>query len=189
MYVSADFHKLFTYLLHQNFVRADNLSFSAELDGSDPPAPATPTKRKADDEELDKNSHRSPPYDRTYDTRSNDDLDHDPPQYDSSPSPPSLSLNPRVGPRKAGVSGSYDDVIPTSLRATGPTIDPSSMALDADGTNDYGEEMKERRGQKGLLQRPKKVNDKGEYSLGSYVPEISMEDEEEDEDQRGSRDM
>lgn len=171
-----------------NFVRADNLSFSAELDGLDPPAPATPTKRKADDNDLDMNNHRSPPYDRTYDPISNDDLDPNPPGYDSSPSPPHLPIYPRISPRKVGMTGSYDDVIPTSLRATGPTIDPTSMALDQDGTNDRGQEMKER-GRKGVLHRQKNVKEKQEYSLGSYVPEITMEDDEEDEDQRGSKDI
>ena len=155
----------------------------------DPPAPPTPTKRKADDDDLKMNIHRSPPYDRTYDAISNDDLDPNPPGYDTSPSPPHLPIYPRISPRKAGVTGSYDDVIPTSLRASGPTIDPTSMALDPDGTNDYGQEMEERVGQKGLLHRQKNVNAKQDYSLGSYVPELTMEDDEEDEDQRGSRDM
>lgn len=100
-----------------------------------------------------------------------------------------MPIQSRTSPRKAGVAGSYDDVIPTSLRASGPTIDPSSMALDLDGANDYGQEMKERGGHKGLLHRQKNVKEKQEYSLGSYVPEISMEDEEEDEDQRGGRDI
>lgn len=134
------------------------------------------------------NNHRSPPYDRTYDPVSNDDLDPNPPGYDSSPSPPHLPIYPRISSRKAGLTGSYDDVIPTSLRATGPRIDSTSMALERDGTNEYGQEMKERRGRKGPLHRGKKVEEKQEYSLGSYVPEISMEDGEEDEDQRGSRD-
>lgn len=155
----------------------------------DPAAPATPTKRKADDDHLDVNSHRSPPYDRTYDAVSNSDLDPNPPGYETSPSPPRMPIHPRPSPRKAGAAGSYDDVIPTSLRATGPTIDPSSTPLDLDGTNDYGQEMKEREGQKGLLHRQKKVKEKQEYSLGSYVPEIAMEDDDEDEDQRGGRDI
>lgn len=80
-------------------------------------------------------------------------------------------------------------MIPTSLRATGPTIDPISMTLDPDGTNDYGQEMRERGGQRGLLHGQRDVKEKQEYSLGSYVPEITMEDDEEDEDQRGSRDI
>lgn len=80
-------------------------------------------------------------------------------------------------------------MIPTSLRASGPTIDSTFMALDRDGTNDSGQEMKERGGQKGLLHRQREVREKQGYSLGSYVPEITMEDNEEDEDQRGSRDM
>lgn len=165
------------------------MSFSAELDGLDPPAPATPTKRKADNDDLAKNNHRSPPYDRTYDAISNDDLDPNPPGYDSSPSPPHLPIYPRISPRKTGVIGSYDELIPTSLRANGPTIDTASIPFDSDGTNDYGQEMKEREGQKGVLHQQKAVSDKEEYSLGSYVPEISMEDDEEDEDQRGSRDI
>ena len=100
-----------------------------------------------------------------------------------------MPIYPRISPRKASVTGSYDDVIPTSLRATGPTIDPTTLALDLDGTNTHGQEMKERRGQKGLLHRHKNVKEQQEYSLGTYVPEITMEDEEEDEDQRGSRDI
>ena len=155
----------------------------------DPPAPATPTKRKADDDNLDVNNHRSPPYDRTYDAISSDELDPNPPGYDDSPSPPHVPRYPRISPRKAGATGSYDDVIPTSLRATGQTIDPSFMALDPDGTNDSGQEMKERGEQRGLLHHQKNAEEKQAYSLGSYVPEIAMEDDEEDEDQRGSRDM
>lgn len=154
----------------------------------DPPAPVTPTKRKADDDDLDMSNHRSPPYDRTYDAIWHGGLDPNPPGYDTSPSPPHLPIYPRISPRKAGVTGSYDDVIPTSLRATGPTIDSTSMALDLDGTNDYGQEMKERGGQKSLMHRQQDSKEKPEYSLGSYVPEITMEDDEEDEDQRGSKD-
>ena len=135
------------------------------------------------------NNHRSPPFDRSYDAISNDGLDSNPPGYDTSPSPPHLPIYPRISSRKAGGTGSYDDVIPISLRATGPTIDPTSMALDPDGTNDYGQEMKERGGQKGMMHRQNNVKAAQEYSLGSYLPEISMEDDEEDEDQRGSRDM
>ena len=50
--------------------------------------------------------------------------------------------------------------------------------------------MKERDGgQKSLLRRQRDVKEKNDYALGSYVPEITMEDEEEDEDQRGNRDV
>lgn len=184
---SYDFEDLPAPLL--NFVRADNLSFSAELDGLDPPTPATPTKRKADDDNLDEKNRRSPPYDRSYDVISGDDIDTHPRSYDTSPSPPHLPKYSRMTSRKAGVTGSYDDVIPISLRATGPTIDPTLMTLDSDGANDFGQEMKEREGQKGLLHRQQKIKEKQEYSLGSYVPEITMEDDEEDEDQRGSKDV
>lgn len=64
------------------------------------------------------------------------------------------------------------------------------MALGPDGIDDSGQEMKERGGgQKSLLRRQRDVKEKKDYALGSYVPEITMEDEEEDEDQRGSRDV
>ena len=155
----------------------------------DSPAPATPTKRKADDDDLEETNHRSPPYDRVYETLPSEYIDLNPPSYDNSPSPPQVPIYPRISPRKAGTTGSYDEVIPTSLRATGPTIDPTLMALVSGGTNEYGEEMKERGGQKGLIYRQGNVKDKQEYSLGSYVPEITMEDDEEDEDQRGTRAM
>lgn len=115
----------------------------------------------------------------------NSEIDPNPPGYDTSPSPPRIPIQPR----KAGVAGSYDDMIPTSLRSTGPTIDSSSTAPDLDETNGYGQEMKERGGQKGLLHRQKMVKEKQEYSLGSYVPEITMDDDDEDEDQRGGKDI
>ncbi len=77
-----------------------------------------------------------------------------------------------VNKRKAA---SYDDLIPTSLQTAGPTIHSSSMVLD-----DYedGQEMQDRGGGMGLLQRGK--NEEG-YALGDYVPEISVEDREDGE--------
>ena len=67
-------------------------------------------------------------------------------------------------------------------------IDPTFMALDPDGINDSGQEMKERsRGQNNLLRRQSDVKEMNDYALGSYVPEITMEDDEAEEDQRGSR--
>jgi hypothetical protein len=59
------------------------------------------------------------------------------------------------------------------------------MALDSDLKIDAGQEMQERGGHQSLL--PRRKDSKGGYTLRSYVPEINMEDDEEDEDQRGGR--
>lgn len=172
-----------------NFVRVDNLVFGAELEGANNRKPTTPTKRKADDEDsddLDAQCHRSPPYDRSLvDTAlPNADMDLDPPGYHSSPSPPPRLAHRSSNLHRAG-TGTYDDVIPTSLRATEPMTDPTSMVLDQEGTS-LGQEMQETGGgSRSLLKR--QSGGKEQHMLGSYVPEIMMEDDEEDEDQRGSR--
>ncbi len=80
--------------------------------------------------------------------------------------------------RKARNIASYDDIIPTSLQATGPVIDPNSMVLD---DSEGGQEMQDRGGGMGLLPRGKEKKNDGGYSLGDYVPEIPMEDREDDE--------
>ncbi len=95
------------------------------------------------------------------------------PTYASNASPPN-SVRPMTEINKRKVA-SYDDVIPTSLQATEPTIDPSSMVL---VDYDDGQEMQDRGGGMGLLQSGK---DEEGYALGDYVPEISMKDRE-DED-------
>ena len=172
----------------RNFVRTDNLSFNAELEGSAPQKPASPIKRKADDggnSGMETGFHRSPPYDRKFDNlTSSNDLDPNSSGHDSTPSPPMLPSR-RPVPRKVGTAGSYDDIIPTSLRATGPTRDPISMVLDSSEKVETGQEMQEREGNQSFLAERKGCKD--QYRLGSYVPEIDMEDDEEDELQRGSR--
>jgi len=170
----------------RNFVRADNLLFSEELEGASSPNPTTPTKRKVDDDDnddLEMHYHRSPPHDRVLvDTaESNDDIDFNPANYYSSPSPPALS-HQRTNSYKTATIGSYDDVIPTTLQNTGPRITSSSRLLNMDGVNE-GQEMQERGVGRSLLHQQK--GSKDEHTLGNYVPEINMVDNEEDEDQRG----
>lgn len=169
-----------------NFVRTDNLYFSTELDGSTTPNPATPTKRKVDDndsDDLETHYHRSPPHDRNLvDIElANDDMDFDPPDYYSKPVPRPQS-HQNTNPYRATTIRSSDDVIPISLQNPAPGfIDPASRILNGDGTGE-SQEMQERGG-RGLLYRQK--GGKEEYSLGNYVPEINMVDDEEDENQRG----
>lgn len=170
----------------RNFVRADNLHFSTELEESSSPHPTTPTKRKVDDEDsddLETRYHRSPPRDRELvDTAgSNDDMDFNPASYCSNSSPPARS-HPRTKPHNAAPIGSFDDIIPTSLETTGPKANASSRLLNRNRMNE-GQEMQERGVDKSLLHQQKGSSD--EHTLGSYTPAINMVDDEEGEDQRG----
>ena len=169
----------------RNFIRADNLNFSAELEGMSPVKPTTPTKRKADDGEdsdLETQFHRSPPYDRISNDNPNSNEDYDinvnPPAYYPCPSPPALPSR-RPLPRNFGASGSYDSTIPTGLRATIPTVDSNTMVLDQDEKDEYGQEMQERGG-RSLLHQQHDSN--AHYALANFVPGINVVDEEEDED-------
>ena len=168
-----------------NFVRADNLNFSAELEGMSPIKPTTPTKRKADDgddSDLETQIHRSPPYDRISNDNPNPNEDYDininPPEYYPSPSPPALPSR-RPVPRSFGAPGSYDSTIPTDLRATKPTLDSNAMVLDQDEKDENGQEMQERGG-RSLLRQQGDCN--AHHPLAKHVPGINVVDEEGDED-------
>lgn len=165
-----------------NFVRADNLFFTAELEASNQPIMASPGKRKAagdEDWEMEPLQHRSPPYDRGFDPA--EELDPNPPGYyddfEAPPSPVYPDLSPRRSTARKPVSkpGSYDDTIPTSLRAKAPANDPMSMIIDFDDLSDQGQEMKERGGGKRILQSRNPYK-----TLGGYTPgmEIDLDDDE-----------
>lgn len=168
-----------------NFVRADNLNFSAELEGMSPVKPTTPTKRKADDgddSDLETQIHRSPPYDRISNDNPNPNEDYDvninPPAYYPSPSPPALPSR-RPVPRNLGAPGSYDRTIPTDLRATRPTLDSNPMVLDQDEKDEYGQEMQERGG-RSLLHQQHDCN--VHRALANHAPGINVVDDEGHED-------
>ena len=164
-----------------NFVRADNLNFSAELEGMSPIKPTTPTKRKADDgndSDLQTQIRRSPPYDRISNENPNTNININPPAYHPSPSPPALP-NRRPVPRNFEAPSSYDSTIPTDLRATRPTPDSNSMVLDQDEKDENGQEMQERGG-RSLLHQQHDCND--HHELANHAPEINVVDEEGNED-------
>ena len=146
----------------------------------------TPTKRKADDNEDDdlmsKLYHSPQPEEDIDMPQSTVSSDPTLPAYAStSPSPPFSPSRPSRAPtRNIRNPGTYDDLIPRSLRATGPTIDPSSMMLNQEDSNDVGQEMQDRGGSIGMLQKRNGIID-SRYTLGSYVPEITMEDREDEE--------
>ena len=163
----------------QNFVRADNLAFETELRKLTLPKPATPTKRKAADS-----------YD---DLHTDGDVnwggDHD--GYEESPiamtglpleASPYTAITQRPQASASLLDShrslSYDESIPIGLRASEHTVDPKSLAyddVDLLGDIDSGQEMQERSGGVGVL--PGSTGPGvGEYTLGSYVPEIEMED-------------
>lgn len=172
----------------RNFVRADNLYFSTELEESSSPNPTTPTKRKVNDDDsddLETHHHRSPPRDRVLvDTaESNDEMDFNPAGYCSNASPPAPSRR-STNPYRTANIGSSDDVIPTSLQATRPRVNSSTRLLDLDGMSE-GQEMQERGVGESLLHQQKNGGGDDGYTLADYAPEINMVDDEEDEDQRG----
>ncbi|KAL9033005.1 MAG: hypothetical protein Q9214_007717, partial [Letrouitia sp. 1 TL-2023] len=158
-----------------DFVRVDNLNFAAELESSTSPKPMTPTKRKADDQDDDDYDEdfqqypRSPPKDRAPESGVVDPI-----WSNIYPARPAGVLAPRATRLNAN---SYDNYIPTSLREPEPAVSPSSMLLDDEESfgEKNGQEMQDKGAGKGLVQRGSGT---GAYKLGSYVPEINMDDEE-----------
>ena len=148
----------------RNFVRADNLAFAAEIDAfrsnaaTADPSPKSPQKRKASSSsDLEVEYPRSPPTDRSHwsSSSASSPFDPNPPDSDvdilASERRPQRTLAP-----KTGSLASSDDMIPVSLHV-----------------ENTRQEMQES-GRGGMLMG---VGDK--YKLGSYVPEIWMEDEDE----------
>ena len=179
----------------QNFVRADNLNFTAELDKAVPLKSATPPKRKAEESynETDTNNlnwggyQNSPPKKLNGPSVNSNTSEYPaqpPPPYTPSVPPPALprsSLSRSPATREPKYS-SYDSSIPPSLRVTEATVDTSFIALDdvdlSDDTN--GQEMAERSNGIGVVPRMGSGGSVG-YQLGSYVPEITMEDVHDEE--------
>lgn len=166
----------------QDFVRADNLSFAAELEKSTSPKPTTPTKRKADDsdgDELSSKFFRSSPQRKENAVQSNRVTDPTLPAYTPLPSPPfSPSRSTQTATRNLRSVDSYDGMIPTSLRSPSSTVDPSNMTLDELDRSEIGQEMLDRGGRILMPTGNEQVNNG--YQLGSYVPEITMEDNEDE---------
>lgn len=182
-----------------NFVRTDNLSFQAELDESTQTIRESPGKRKAlsdDSDDLITEHGRTPPFERTYTSddpfdvsqpisshreeareeiipQYSDSSSLDPPNDtdDDLPPPPAPVPSFRTLKPKPGAQGSSDDNIPISLRRP---MDPKPTALDQFKASQQNQEMQERSAGTSFLQT------KGKYKLGSYVPEIDMEDDHDD---------
>ena len=162
-----------------NFVRADNLSFHKELEETTCLRPATPIKRKVHDnkdDEFHSPQIRSSPYATDLSKKTSDS---NPPGYYSSASPSALS-HQGTASHEGCKTGSFDDVIPTSLQSRDPTFNHDSSQLDQERIND-GQEMQERNSGQSLLGAQKDRQD--QYALGSYVPDIDIEDEDDDADQ------
>ena len=144
-----------------NFVRADNIEFSKELEESTYAKPTTPTKRRAggsDSDDLGIHHHRSPPHDRSLiDTRPSSDETDGPPEYSSSYKAQSI-------PRKPVIGGSYDETIPTALQVKDASLDSEPIVWDGVQADDSQE-----------MQRRSSVYG---YNEGHNVPDIVMEDEE-----------
>jgi len=172
-----------------NFIRADNLIFSKELEGSGHPQSATPIKRKVhhqhDSDDLEDHPQRSPPHDRSLvgAVISNEDLDPNPPGYNANPSPPPILSHHQNNTHQVGNTRSFDDIIPASLQGGEPTNNHNESLPDQARMSD-GHEMQERGRGQGFLSQVKGQRD--QYAFSSYVPEIDMEDDE-DEDQRLAR--
>ena len=164
-----------------NFVRADNLSFQAELNDFLQSTRESPGKRKAvsdDQDDLTTEHPRSPPFNR--DDFSEDSLDPNPPDYDDTPPSPSPTHSFRTLRPKIGVVGSTDDTIPISLRTNDYSTDSMYASFDRDDVSQRSQEMQERGGRTNLLQG--RADIKEGYKLGDYSPEINMDDEEDDDD-------
>ncbi|MCJ1476871.1 hypothetical protein MMC13_005540 [Lambiella insularis] len=163
----------------KNFVRADNLAFETEIRKSSPKQ-TTPTKRKASHSYEDIPSAEEPNWGGYQDPYSVPDGPPmgPPPPYTRTkpPPPPPRAPATREIPRRLT---SHDDTLPLTLD---PTMDPKHMAfddIDLLGDGDSGQEMKERNGGLGVVPGGTGAG-VGEYALGSYEPEIVMEDYDDD---------
>ena len=166
-------------LIFQNFVRADNLVFEEELRKAISPKQATPTKRKA------VGSYDGLPSDNDHNWGGYQSPEPEPKQT-SMPPPPAYRRTkappPPAQPNSFLVGQSYDDTIPLSLQEEHQTVDPKALAyndIDLLGDIDDGQEMQERSGGMGVVPGGTGAG-VGEYALGSYQPEIVMEDLEDE---------
>lgn len=134
----------------ENFVRADNRAFAAEIASSASPPPQPIASNNPYYQPPSSEAFRSP-------QRRPRPEDFDLPPYDHTfPAPPR--------------DKSYDDFIPISLRGDSMDMDdPVEMIERGSAGNAFG-------GGKG---------GRDGYRLGNYVPEIQVEDSEEDRRQRG----
>lgn len=199
--INKQFMSRTSLISKQNFVRADNLAFAAELEELRPPKSMTPTKRKAEDDTVDvddsdtnwggyQDSDVSPHPNKSTEASILDSADPTLPPY----TPTGISL---PGPfptnsRRASLAKkpnitSYDDSIPLSLRATGSSLDPTSMAIDEDSDISLmpaGQEMQQRGAGPSLVPRGN-TGVAAAYHASNYPTEITMEDG--DDDDSGAR--
>lgn len=106
-----------------------------------------------------------------------------PSAYTPSKPPPTPARPTRSNENTSKPALSYDDTIPTALQEPIGTVDPKSLAyndVDLLGDLDEGQEMQERGGSMGMVPGGTGAG-VGEYALGSYQPEINMEDLEDDD--------
>ena len=180
----------------ENFVRADNLSFSAELNQFIQPLESSPSKRKAADSDSDdmitQHSH-TPPLQRDFNQDEDDDNDENnsidlnlpdnSPTRRSKPRP----IRPKGGSEEAGSifkQQSSDSLIPLSLQDNHVK---HADHLDLDLSSDEQEQSPDQDMQEKAL-KGNGGSTRPTYSLGSYVPEINMEDDDEDGDDAHNRD-
>lgn len=169
----------------ENFARVDNLHFSAELERSDPTSHLSPGKRKAaDSDSEDLNTERSslPPHVDDL------DLDPDPPDYHDISPPTSFSLPKNPRPIRPKVSGqvSTDSTVPSSLHRSASEIQALTAGTSHTDLNDHQvqQEMEERRT---IRRKPVGQGKLPEYKLGSYSPEISVDGDDGQADERGKQ--
>jgi len=108
-----------------------------------------------------------------------------PSPYYTRSKPPPTPARPTRSNENTSKPLSYDNMIPTALEAPMGTVDPKSLAyddVDLLGDLDEGQEMEERGGSMGMVPGGTGAG-VGEYALGSYQPEINMEDLEEEDDE------
>lgn len=134
----------------KNFVRLDNLNFTAELEKSGFSKPTTP-KRKSDDAENEDpapNYYGLSPLERNgeYISSSTSSSESNlPPPYFSHTSLPAFSEpdESRMPNTSTNAVNSHDEAIPGSLRSSPSTINPA-MLLNQAGRQPAGQEMEDR---------------------------------------------
>lgn len=157
----------------QDFVRADNVSFAAELDEFAQEHHQSPGKRKAmsdDDDDLITQQPGTPSHERDR------NFQFDPPSYgdnDLAESPTRGLRTPR--PTSEGAAQPDEALVPLTANKSGSNV--PCMAVEQDHNIKHTQEMQERNGRSRLLQGNN--GSRPEYQLGNYIPEMSMDDVDE----------
>ena len=160
----------------QNFVRADNLAFTKELDGNQVP-PSPTFKRKADDSDSNEPNWGGSPV-RTGGLVDLHTSDSTTSIRQLGSSPPTVPPRMTAGPNPIHQQPVWTDPEPFEIHIEDEEPPNDFQDIDLLTDDDIGPEMQERKGRFGVVPGGTGLG-VGEHAHGSYVSELCMQDVEE----------